>query len=145
MNRAALSTLALCLASLATPAQGGPTAVWQLGDATLSLNGAELLDDRAQTCVNVRLSAVLKQIKLEHLDPAGAPLDLKAPLAKTLLDGQSLRILPGSGSRIDYWLPLKPPADGLFIRRTGGTKLEPVRLSEGARMPDLMPCVKAAR
>ncbi len=135
--RAALLAVAL---SGGVAYAAAPASVWQFGTSTFALYGVDQLSEKGEACINNELTLVLRQMINEKLKPAGEPLNINHPMVTGVMNGTSVKIVPITGGRTEYWLPVKPGAQSVIVRRYG-MSFEGVTLVDRATLPDLSACL----
>jgi hypothetical protein len=137
-------TLAALVAALAAPAAfaASPTSVWQFLGSTIALYGAGPISDQGETCINEKLQLLIRQMQTERLQVA-EELNINHPTVLALMDGVSVKVVAVVGGRTEYWLPVKPNAKSVIVRRNG-MKHDGMSSPDRTPMPDLSNCAAMA-
>lgn len=135
------SILTALAASFVTPAAlaASPTSVWQYLGSTIALYGAGPISEQGEACINEKLQALIRQMQTERLQPAGEALTINHPTVLALMDGVSVKVVAVVGGRTEYWLPVKPNAKSVIVRRNG-MKHDGMASPDRSPIPDLSSC-----
>lgn len=135
------TTLTALVAALATPVTlaASPTSVWQYLGSTIALYGVGPISEQGETCINEKLQPLIRHMQTERLQQAGEELNINHPTVMSLMVGVSVKIVAFVGGRTEYWLPVKPNAKSVIVRRNG-MKHDGVASPDRSPIPDLSSC-----